>query len=633
MNCRISIQKSSAMCAFFRSSQPSNSSQPEESDDFVDVDYDFTRDASSFIDVLNDDTILAPSAPPNRPPLHIASLCGTIFNFVNCIVGAGAIGLGGAMAASGGLISILAVVGVAILVKVSLDLVMELSIFHCTSSSAESASYPVSYEELGVAAYGSTGKFLVMICKFAYAFGCVLAYIVIIQDNFSPALCALFHLDDTDHHRHSFFLWKWLLWILTHKIWCTWTVSTLAILPLCMLRDMSYLAGTSFISIIAMLTIVTIVIYLWAIDIGHAPLDPMIYNATHVAPLLDLGDPVGLDSVRITSKAYNHWFVIHWLGLLNNMGTFVFSFVCQHTAHLTYASLPSDIRNLSTWKTVSTSSLTVSCMISLSVAIFCYMTFWEQTVSDVFKIYPDTPLIDLAKLLLCITMLFTFPLPFFTCREILIMMLFPFANVTSPLPRVEGSQRQNASNPRLIDAELFGDLNEPLLSVIDDEIVNNDQDDELGTLIAQRGEVENTAVTGDGYDDNDQSDLRHQSLQHSLSMDLSVLSARAIDVMNLALLPGEERQLKFMYHVGMTFKLWFVITALAIAAPNLGDVLDLVGCFSGTLIAFVLPGLFAIRLQGYRPVAVIILVLGGIVGSVGTLCSILKLSKDMIGTI
>jgi amino acid permease len=619
------------MDAFFRSSKSSESARPEETDTFINADYEFTRDASSFVDVLNDDTLLT-STPQDRPPLHIASLCGTIFNFVNCIVGAGAIGLGGAMAASGGLVSVFAIIGVAILVKVSLDLVMELSIHHCAPSS-RTVSHPVSYEELGSAAYGSTGKFLVMISKFAYAFGCVVAYTVIIQDNFSPAIRALFHLDDADRHQNSSYLWKWLLWILTHKVWCTWTISSLVILPLCMLRDMSYLAGTSFISIVAMISIVSIVIYLWSIDIGHASLDPSSHNITNGALLFDLDVPFDLDSERISTHAYNRWFVIHWLGLLNNMGTFVFSFVCQHTAHLTYMSLHPDIRNLSTWKTVSTASLTISCMISLSVAIFCYMTFWERTVSDVFKIYPDTLLIVFAKLLLCITMLFTFPLPFFTCREILIMILFPFANAANPLPRMEGSPRQNASDPRSIDAELFGDLNEPLLSVLDDDIVNDHLDDEFGNHTVQDEEPDIPAFANDEADIVGHDDHQNRSLQPSLSMDVSVLSARAIDVMNSALLPGEERQLKLVYHVGMTVKLWFVVTALAIAAPNLGDVLDLVGCFSGTLIAFVLPGLFALRLQGYRPSAIIILVLGGIVGSVGTICSILKLSKDMVRTI
>jgi len=73
-----------------------------------------------------------------------------------------------------------------------------------------------------------------------------------------------------------------------------------------------------------------------------------------------------------------------------------------------------------------------------------------------------------------------------------------------------------------------------------------------------------------------------------------------------------------------------VVTGFAIASPNLGDVLDLVGCASGTLIAFILPGMFAIRLQGYSHLAALILVVGGAVGTVGTICSLRQFVNDAV---
>ena len=112
--------------------------------------------------------------------------------------------------------------------------------------------------------------------------------------------------------------------------------------------------------------------------------------------------------------------------------------------------------------------------------------------------------------------------------------------------------------------------------------------------------------------------------------DLSVLSAHATNIMNSALLPGEEKQLKLPYHMALTVKLWVVVTGLAIVSPSLGDVLDLVGCASGTLIAFVVPACLAFRLQGYTHTAALILVVGGVVGSVGTFYSLKKLVADSI---
>ena len=168
-----------------------------------------------------------------------------------------------------------------------------------------------------------------------------------------------------------------------------------------------------------------------------------------------------------------------------------------------------------------------------------------------------------------------------------------------------------------------------------DNNINNIDEDE-NSIVQEAGEF---VYDDDDGDDDDvpehPSDLRRfdsigsgAASVLSNSMDLSILSARAIDAMNSVLLPGQERQLKLSYHVGVTAKLWFVVTGLAIASPNLGDVLDLVGCASGALIAFVLPGLFALKLQGYSHLALLLLVVGGVVGTVGTVCSLRKFVRD-----
>ena len=550
------------------------------------------------------------------------SLYGTIFNFINCIVGAGAIGLGGAMASSGGIISFIVIILVAILVKLSLDLIIDLSINHVSSTTTGtnagtgtgSNGRSVSYEDLGYAAYGQSGKVFVMISKFVYAFGCVVAYTIIIHDNFGSAIRNLFRVNE----KSPFFRF------IENDAWCTWIVSTSVILPLCLMRDMSALASTSFISIIAMISIVGIVIYMWYIGIGH--------NSTFVYDFNDSTDDSISDNnthfteyLRTLSKfrypginpsVYRHWFTIRWFGLLNNMGTFVFSFVCHHTVHLTYRSLVPELQNLSTWKFVSTASLCVSCIISLSVAVFCYMTYWDRTVSDIFQIYPDTYLIDMAKLLLCITMLLTFPLPFFTCRELLILLCFH--NKTNGNGQVVVTNERYTRDPRQIDGDLFRDLNEPLL----DDTNEGMNQDMFDFDVYEDGNV--TAAAAALVTD----DIR---APQSEQLDLSTISTSAIDVWNSALLPNDDRQLKFLYHVIVTCKLWFVITVMALSAPNLGDVLDFIGCCSGTLIAFVLPGLFAIRLQGWTVIATVTLLVGGIIGIIGTICSLQKLFQDAIG--
>lgn len=95
------------------------------------------------------------------------------------------------------------------------------------------------------------------------------------------------------------------------------------------------------------------------------------------------------------------------------------------------------------------------------------------------------------------------------------------------------------------------------------------------------------------------------------------------------LLPGDDRQLKQPYHIMLTVALWGVTVLLALFAPSLGDVINLVGCMAGTIIAFILPALFAFRIEGYTHTALVLLVLGGAVGVVGTYFSLVELINDL----
>ena len=196
-----------------------------------------------------------------------SSLVGAIFNFTNAIVGAGAIGLGGAMAMSGGMISVFLILFFAILTKLSLDLVVRLS--------AETEGAHGSYEDLAHVGIGLPGRFVVLGCKFLYSFGCLVAYIVVVKDNFASALANLIYGtssssstpsfsdvtgDDDEHHG------DWLYKILQEDIWTTWILSSCIILPLCLLRDMTPLASLSIVSVVSMITIVVIVVYIYFVE-------------------------------------------------------------------------------------------------------------------------------------------------------------------------------------------------------------------------------------------------------------------------------------------------------------------------------------------------------------------------------
>jgi len=482
-----------------------------------------------------------------------SSVLEATFNFTNSVIGAGAIGLGGAMAASGGLVSVILILFFGYLTKISLDMVIRLSV--------ETPGADGSYENLAYVGLGRTGRLVVMVCKLLYSFGCLVAYIVVIKDNMPAAIRDLIYGGSDDHAPND-----WFHKILTENAYFTWLVSTCFILPLCLLRDMTPLSSLSIVSVASMITIVGIVIYMYFF----------------------------CPDIRVSGgSSYDKWLEIR-PGILESLGTFVFTFVSQHTVHITFGSLKPSLRTVSNWKTVSSLSLGCATAVSLSVGVFVYMTFWQSTKSDIFEIYPQGWMIDLAKLLLAITMVLTFPLPFFTSRELLILtFIHPMCGLDDG-----GDSRLTSSRNGSPDCI----LQHPLLESGDAEAEDDEEQD-----------ASNDSVLSDAV---------------SIATEIS---RRVVDTVTPKnwLLPGDDRQLQLPGHVALTVKLWVIVTLLAIAAPSLGDVLNLVGCATGTVIAFLLPALLSLQIKGYSPMAMVILCVGGIVGTVGTLFSLKKLVIDL----
>lgn len=139
--------------------------------------------------------------------------------------------------------------------------------------------------------------------------------------------------------------------------------------------------------------------------------------------------------------------------------------------------------------------------ISLLLGFFVYMTFWEDTTSNLFQLYPSSIAVDTCRILLCVSMLLTYPFPFLTVREMIILAI--------SLRTSDDGQLKQA-----------GSL---------DPLVPKKESDQAGWL-----------------------------------------------------LPGHGTQLVFKYHVALTVSLWSVTLYLALAASSLGDVLNLVGCTTGT---------------------------------------------------
>ena len=508
----------------------------------------------------------------------------------------------------------------------------------------EATFQPCTYEEVGRAAYGTKGRLAVLISKCLYSFGCLVAYVVVVRDNAGEALRRIIYKSSQADAP------TWL----QDDDYLTFWISAFIMLPLSCPRTMEPLAKFSFVSVVSIMFLALSVVYLY-------------FSCT--------------DPVASTSTFYENWIEIRsFSGFFESLGTFVFTFVCHHVVNNAYESLPPKLRNTKTWRTVSTNSIVMSTEASMAIGLFAYMTFGAGTPADVLLAYPsDMTIANISRLLLCLTMVLTFPLPFLTCREMLVLIMvdthrFYYINGLARFnifSRLLGfitlirrklwtllykDKSNDKSNHRMqtendpeepADAEVgfmemqhpvpvrtrltnwgkrlwifnqekgddWWDPAEPFLS--DDEAENPLLDSSIGGM---KGEAVNPSPLSSP-------DPSLSSSEESYSEES--MEAIRVPAPHWLQKNGNGRQLSFLWHATFTFLLWIIATMSAIKAPSLGDVLDLVGAFTGTLLAFVLPALFAFKLKGYTNVSCAILAIGGFVGVCGTISSMVKLVSDI----
>lgn len=367
---------------------------------------------------------------------------GAALNLTNSIVGAGCIGYGGAIAESGGLAALATIVVFAVLSKVSFDLVIQLglrvseqqqeqkeqqkpheqnpnhtetlSISH-SDVNAASPVMAASFEMIGKAAYGNAGFAAVVLSKCLFAFGCMVAYFVIIKENAAPALE---HLTGSS------------LSFATNQNLVTGVLATVLVLPLSLQRDISLLENFSKLKIVAYGAIAIILMALAVSGKEHQNLPDL------------------------SSDSRNAW-VDHWLtvkrGLLPNSGTFVFAFVSQHTVHLIFQSLRPVDRHLVSFGNVSTLAIAASAIIMLGVGLPTYMAFWDKTSTNLFLLYTartQANTVSFARLFLSIGMILTYPMPLLSLRDSLIQLL---PTVTQPTVTQPTSTKQISEATLLLD--------------------------------------------------------------------------------------------------------------------------------------------------------------------------------------
>ncbi|RYH09131.1 hypothetical protein EON65_40430 [archaeon] len=290
-----------------------------------------------------------------------SSVWGATFNFVNSIVGAGIIGIPYAIQQCGFILGMCMLLIVAILIYKSVVLLIEAGIKY----------NKYNLEELSEHLLGSPGYYLATFSMFLFAFGGMVAYLVIVGDTLPLVLEYFFGQS-----------------VLTNRSLVTILCATLVILPLCLQRDLSSLSFTSLLSIAA--DVILIVLILIA---SYTP-----SNSAQTSHEISLKDLLTVD-----------------IQLFAGLGTMSFAFVCQHNSFLVFKSLQQP--TLANWKAVSGLSISFAYALCLSLGCIGYFLYYPEIQGDVLNNLPPCAAATIARLLLCASMLCTYPMELVVARH------------------------------------------------------------------------------------------------------------------------------------------------------------------------------------------------------------------------
>ncbi|KAL4978053.1 transmembrane amino acid transporter protein-domain-containing protein [Aspergillus desertorum] len=290
-------------------------------------------------------------------------------NMANSIIGAGIIGQPYALRQSGMVMGILLLVAL----TVTVDWTIRLIVINSKLSGADSFQATMQH------CFGKSGLIAISVAQWAFAFGGMIAFCIIVGDTIPHVLSSLFpSLRDMS-----------FLWLLTDRR----AIIVLLVLgisyPLSLYRDIAKLAKASTLALVSMAVIVIAVV--------------------------TQGFRVPQDS-RGEIKSL----------LLLNTGFFqavgVISF--DHNSLLIYGSLKKP--TLDRFAKVTHYSTGISLLMCLLMGVSGFLFFGSETQGNVLNNFPsDNILINIARLCFGLNMLTTLPLEAFVCREVMTTYYFP----------------------------------------------------------------------------------------------------------------------------------------------------------------------------------------------------------------
>ncbi|GAB1312962.1 hypothetical protein MFIFM68171_03172 [Madurella fahalii] len=298
-----------------------------------------------------------------------SNLVAAFMNMANSIIGAGIIGQPYAFRQAGLLAGALLLVALTLVVDWTIRLIV------INSKLAGATSFQGTVEKC----FGKSGLIAISVAQWAFAFGGMVAFGVIVGDSVPSVLRAVWPA-----------LGEWVGRkgvIVGLTIGVSW--------PLSLYRDIAKLAKASTLALVSMAVIVVTVVV-----------------QGMFVPMEDRG-------------ALRDWkMLVVNDGIFQAIGVISFAFVCHHNSLLIYGSLEKP--TMDRFAKVTHYSTAVSMLACLLMALSGFLTFGDKTQGNVLNNFPeDNVMVNIARLCFGLNMLTTLPLEAFVCREVMLNYYFP----------------------------------------------------------------------------------------------------------------------------------------------------------------------------------------------------------------
>ncbi|CDH56557.1 amino acid transporter [Lichtheimia corymbifera JMRC:FSU:9682] len=344
----------------------------------LEVDDSETTPLSRPIGTATDETDIEATEEPKsyRLPTEGGSIFASFLNMANSIIGAGIIGLPFSFKEAGFWMGILLL----LLLTLVVDWTVRLLMYNGKLAGR------ATYQDLLAFSFGRGGLIAISIFQFAFAFGGMCAYCVILGDTIPHVIKSLVPSIDQLP----------IVWIFANRRLCITFFTVFVSYPLSLYRDISKLAKTSGLALIAIGVIIVSVVI-------EGPKMPAEIRGSPDQRFTFANDEI-FQAIAVIS----------------------FAFVCHHNSFLIFGSLKQP--SLNRFAMVTHWSMVIAFVTCFILAVSGYVVFTDKTAGNILNNFPaDNVLINIARLAFGLNMFTTIPLEAFVCREVLETFFWPNA--------------------------------------------------------------------------------------------------------------------------------------------------------------------------------------------------------------